>query len=214
VENLGPAWAESKKKSLHATEQERPDVAQARQDWAAEQPDLAIKRLVFLDETWASTNMTPTRGRSPKGTRCLGRTPHGHWHTTTFLCALRSEGLVAPLVLNGPVNGRTFAAWVHEVLVPELRPGDIVVMDNLGSHKVAGIAAAIEAVGAQLRYLPPYSPDFNPIEQVFAKLKSGLRKTAARTVETLWLAIGTLLDQFQPAECERYMRHAGYRQSG
>jgi transposase len=169
---------------------------------------------VFLDETWASTNMTPARGRSPKGTRCLGRTPHGHWHTTTFLCALRSEGLVAPLVLNGPVNGRAFAAWVHEVLAPELRPGDIVVMDNLGSHKVAGIAAAIEAVGAQLRYLPPYSPDFNPIEQVFAKLKSGLRKTAARTVETLWSAIGTLLDQFQPAECERYMRHSGYRQSG
>jgi transposase len=214
VEHLVPAWAEPKKKSLHAAEQERPDVAQARQDWAAEQPQLAIERLVFLDETWASTNMTPTRGRSPKGTRCPGSTPYGHWHTTTFLCALRSAGLVAPLVLDGPINGRAFSAWVQQVLVPELRPGDIVVMDNLGSHKVAGVREAIEAAGAQLRYLPPYSPDFNPIEQVFAKFKTGLRKTAARTVETLWSAIGALLDQFQPSEFERYMRHSGYGQSG
>jgi transposase len=214
VEHIVPAWVEPKKKSLHATEQARPDVAQARQDWATEQPQLGIEHLVFLDETWASTNMTPIRGRSPKGTRCPGSTPYGHWHTTTFLCALRSDGLVAPLVLDGPINGRAFSAWVHQVLVPELRPGDIVVMDNLGSHKVAGIREAIEAAGAELRYLPPYSPDFNPIEQVFAKFKAGLRKTAARTVETLWSAVGTLLDQFQPTEFERYMRHSGYGQSG
>jgi transposase len=158
--------------------------------------------------------MTPTRGRSPKGTRCPGRAPHGHWHTTTFICALRNDGLVAPFVLDGPINGRTFSAWVQEVLVRELRPNDIVVMDNLGSHKVAGVREAIEAVGAKLRYLPPYSPDFNPIEQVFAKFKAGLRKTAARTVDTLWSAIGSLLDQFQPAEFERYMRHSGYGHSG
>jgi transposase len=113
---------------------------------------------VFLDETWASTNMTPTRGRSPKGTRCPGRTPHGHWHTTTFLCALRNDGLVATVVLDGPINGKAFSAWVDQMLVPELRPGDIVVMDNLGSHKVAGIREVIEAAGAQLRYLPLIAP--------------------------------------------------------
>jgi transposase len=168
---------------------------------------------VFLDETWASTNMTPIRARSPKGTRCIGHAPFGHWHTTTFVCALRAEGLAAPLVLDGPINGAAFLAWVRQFLVPELRAGDIVVMDNLGSHKSAGVAAAIEAAGAQLRYLPPYSPDYNPIEQVFAKLKILLRKTAARTVDTLWSAIGALLDQFPPAECRRYIRHAGYGRS-
>jgi transposase len=214
VEHFVPAWIKPKKKSLHAAEQERPDVAQARQEWVAEQPQFAIEHLVFLDETWASTNMTPRRGRSPKGTRCPGAAPYGHWHTTTFVCALRSAGLVAPLVLDGPINGRAFSAWVHQVLVPELRPGDIVVMDNLGSHKVAGIQEVIEAAGAQVRYLPPYSPDFNPIEQVFAKFKTGLRKTAARTVETLWSAVASILDQFQPSEFERYMRHSGYGQSG
>lgn len=168
---------------------------------------------MFLDETWASTNMMPIRGRSPKGTRCIGRVPYNHWHTTTFVCALRAEGLVAPLVLDGPINGAAFLAWVRQFLVPELRPGDIVVMDNLGSHKRAGVAAAITVTGAQLRYLPPYSPDYNPIEQVFAKLKTLLRKTAARTMDTLWAAIGTLLDQFPPAECRNYIQHAGYGRS-
>lgn len=129
--------------------------------------------------------MTPTRGRAPIGERCLGRAPYGHWKTTTFVCALRTTGLVAPLVLDGPINGQTFRAWVEQMLVPTLRPGDVVVLDNLGSHKVSGIAEAIQAAGAQLRYLPPYSPDFNPIEQVFAKLKTLLRKAATRTVETL-----------------------------
>ena len=169
---------------------------------------------MFLDETWASTNMTVTRGRSPRGTRCPGQAPYGHWHTTTFLCALRTDALVAPLVLDGPINGDAFRAWVEQALVPQLRPGDIVVMDNLGSHKVAGIAAAIETAGAQVRYLPPYSPDYNPIEQVFAKFKTLLRSTAARTMEALWCACGTLLDQFSADECERYIRHAGYGQSG
>lgn len=177
-------------------------------------PGLERKRLVFLDETWATTDMTSTRGRSPRGTRCIGRAPYGHWRTTTFICALRNEGLKAPLVFDGPVNGRIFRAWVEQALVPELRPGDIVVMDNLGSHKVAGIQAAIEATGAQLRYLPPYSPDYNPIEQVFAKLKTLLRKTAARTIETLWFAFGALLDHFPSEECDRYIQHAGYGRSG
>lgn len=168
---------------------------------------------MFLDETWASTNMTPTRGRSPVGERCIGQAPYGHWKTTTFVCALRTTGLIAPLVLDGPINGAAFRAWVDQALVPELRPGDIVVLDNLGSHKVAGIAEAIQATGAQLRYLPPYSPDYNPIEQVFAKLKTLLRKAAMRTVDTLWSTIGQLLDRFDPQECERYIRHAGYGRS-
>lgn len=169
-------------------------------------------RLVFLDETWASTNMAPRRGRSPIGSRCVGHAP-GHWKTTTFVCALRATGLVAPLVLDGPVNGAAFRAWVQQMLVPVLQPGDIVVLDNLGSHKVAGIADAIQAAGAQLRYLPPYSPDYNPIEQAFAKLKTLLRKAARRTVHELWSTIGCLLDQFPSGECVRYIRHAGYRKS-
>jgi transposase len=182
--------------------------------WQASQPDTPVSRLVFLDETWASTNMTPTRGRSAIGERCLGRAPYGHWKTTTFICALRTTGLVAPLVLDGPINGPAFRAWVEQMLAPELRPGDIVVLDNLGSHKVTGIAEAVQAAGAQLRYLPPYSPDYNPIEQVFAKLKTLLRKAAKRTVDTLWTTIGDLLDRFPCDECERYIRHAGYGQSG
>jgi transposase len=204
-----------KKKTLHASEQARADVAQARADWSAEQSALAAaERLVFLDETWATTNMAPTWGRSPRGERCLGHAPFGHWHTTTFVCALSKQGLLAPLVLDGPINGEAFVAWVEQFLVPELRAGDVVVMDNLSSHKVAGVKAAIEGAGAALRYLPPYSPDFNPIEQSFAKLKGLLRKTQARTLEALWSAIGSLMDQFSSSECERYIRHCGYCQSG
>jgi transposase len=189
-------------------------VAQARDQWRERQPELAAQRLIFLDETWASTNLTPTRGRAPKGERCRGHAPWGHWQTTTFLCALSPQGLRAPLVLDGPINGAAFRAWIEQMLVPELRPGDIVVMDNLGSHKVSGVREAIEAAGAELRYLPPYSPDLNPIEQVFAKLKMLLRRTAARTRESLWRAVGELLERFSPAECARYIHHSGYRQSG
>lgn len=158
--------------------------------------------------------MTPRRGRSPRGQRCRGAAPAGHWRTTTLVCALSSQGLRAPLVLDGALNGAAFVAWTEQFLVPELRPGDIVVMDNLGSHKVAGVQAAIERAGATVKYLPPYSPDYNPIEQVFAKLKAMLRKAQARTVDALWSAIGSLLDCFDPAECERYIRHCGYCQSG
>lgn len=168
---------------------------------------------MFLDETWATTNMTPTRGRSPVGTRCIGHAPQNHWKTTTLICALRCEGLVAPWVIDGPVNGTAFRTWVQQVLVPVLHPGDIVVLDNLGSHKVSGVEQAIQTVGAQVRYLPPYSPDYNPIEQVFAKLKILLRKAAKRTVDELWSAIGYLLEQFPADECQRYIRHAGYGKS-
>lgn len=137
-------------------------------------------RLAFLDEDWASTAMTPSRGRSPKGTRCRGQAPYGHWHTTTFVGALRACRLVAPWVLDGPIKDHVFRAWVQQALLPVRRPGDIVVMDNLSSYKIAGVQEAIEAAGTQLRYLPPYGPDYNPIEPIFAKFKILLRKTARR----------------------------------
>ncbi len=165
---------------------------------------------MFIDETWASTKMARTNGRAPRGERLWSPVPHGHWKTTTFIAGLRNSGMVAPMVLDGPINGVAFHAYVDQVLVPELRPGDIVVMNNLGSHKGAGARAAIEAAGASLLYLPPYSPDFNPIENAFAKLKAMLRKAAARTVEGLWNTIGRIIDAFSPAECANYFTAAGY----
>lgn len=165
---------------------------------------------MFIDETWASTKMARTHGRALRGERLRSPIPHGHWKTTTFVAGLRVSGMVAPMVLDGPINGVAFQAYVDQVLVPELAPGDIVVMDNLGSHKGAGVRAAIEAVGASLLYLPPYSPEFNPIENAFAKLKAMLRKAAARTVEALWNIIGRIVDTFTPAECANYFAAAGY----
>ena len=167
------------------------------------------RRLVFLDETWATTAMARTHGRAPRGERLVCVVPAGHWHTTTFLCGLRHDGLVAPLVLDCAVNGAVFLAYVEQMLTPSLGPGDLVVLDNLSSHKVAGVRDAVEARGASLLYLPPYSPDLNPQEQVFSKLKRLLRTEAARTMEALWTAIGRLLDQLSPAECSRYLRHCG-----
>jgi transposase len=165
---------------------------------------------VFIDETWASTNMARTHGRAPRGERLRAAIPHGHWLTTTFVAGLRNSGMVAPMVLDGPINGSLFQDYVEQVLVPELHPGDIVVMDNLGSHKGSGVRAAIEAKGAGLLYLPPYSPDFNPIEQAFAKLKAALRTAAERSFEGLWAAIGRIIDTFTPAECANYFANAGY----
>jgi transposase len=165
---------------------------------------------VFIDETWASTKMARTHGRAPRGERLRSPIPHGHWKTTTFVAALRTSGMVAPMVLDGPINSIAFQAYVDQVLVPELEPGDIVVMDNLGSHKGAGIRAAIEAAGASLLYLPPYSPDFNPIENAFAKLKAMLRKAAERTVDGLWNTIGRIIDTVTPEECTNYFAAAGY----
>ena len=154
--------------------------------------------------------MTRTRGRAPRGERLVDFVPHGHWKTTTFLAGLRVEGLSAPLVVDGAINGDIFLAYTRQHLAPSLKPGDVVIMDNLSSHKVAGVREAIEAVGATLMFLPPYSPDFNPIEQVFAKLKALLRKAEERTVGGLWDRIGKLLDRFQPSECRNYFRHSGY----
>ncbi len=166
--------------------------------------------MVFIDETWATTNMARTRGRCPRGRRLCAAVPHGHWKTSTFVAALRSDGIVAPFVIDGAINGTVFR---EKVLAPTLAQGDIVILDNLGSHKVAGVREAIEARGASLLYLPAYSPDFNPIEQVFAKLKELLRAVAARTVTDLWSAIGRLLDRFSPQECAYYLANCGYGQS-
>ena len=168
------------------------------------------RRLIFLDETWFTTAMDRLSGYAPRGQRLVAAIPAGHWKTTTFVAALRNSGMVAPMVLDGPINGVAFQAYVDQVLVPELRPGDIVLMDNLGSHKGAGVRAAIEAAGASLLYLPPYSPEFNPIENAFAKLKAMLRKAAARTVEGLWNTIRRIVGAFTPDECANYFAAAGY----
>ena len=165
---------------------------------------------MFIDETWAKTNMTRTHGRAARGQRLVARVPHGHWQTLTFLAALRHDRITAPCVFDGPINGASFLAYVTQILVPTLAPGDIVVMDNLGSHKGRAVRAAIRKTGARLFFLPPYSPDLNPIEQVFAKLKALLRKAAERTVEATWKRIGILLDCFAPQECANYFRNAGY----
>jgi transposase len=149
-------------------------------------------------------------GRAPRGQRLRAAIPHGHWKTTTFVAGLRNSGMVAPMVLDGPINGELFQAYVEQILVPELRPGDIVIMDNLGSHKGAGVRTAIEAAGAELLYLPPYSPDFNPIENAFSKLKAALRKAAARTVDALWSVIGDTIGTFSQSECANYFAAAGY----
>ncbi len=186
-------------------------MARQRTQWRAAQPEFDPSHLVFLDETWAKTNMTRTRGRSPRGTRLVARVPHGHWKTTTFLAALRCSGLTAPLVVDGAINGAIFLAYVQQQLVPTLRAGDIVIMDNLNAHKVAGVRSAIESAGARVAYLPPHSPDLNPIETVFAKFKSLLRSAAERAVETLWKTCGRLLDESPESECRNHIRHCGYR---
>jgi transposase len=154
--------------------------------------------------------MTRLRGRAPRGERLRSPIPHGHWRTTTFVAGLRLSGIDAPMVIDGAMNGESFLAYVRQVLVPTLRPGDVVIMDNLGSHKGAAVREAIDAAGAELRFLPPYSPDFNPIENAFAKLKALLRKAAARTRDALWNAIGTALDAFTPDECRNFFSAAGY----
>jgi transposase len=181
-----------------------------RQAWFDGQPDLDPERLVFIDETWASTNMARHHGRCRRGERLRIGVPHGHWKTTTFVAGLRTTGIAAPFVLDGPINRIAFETYVEKVLVPELEPGDIVIMDNLSSHKGPKVRELIEAAGATLRFLPPYSPDFNPIENAFAKLKAHLRKAAERTVDGLWNAIGRIIDLFTPDECRNYFAAAGY----
>ena len=191
-------------------EQTRPDVARKRGRWKAHQGRIDPRRLVFIDETWVKTNMAPLRGWGPKGKRLRSFAPHGHWRTLTFLGALRCDRLTAPCVFDGPINGQCFRAYVEQQLVPVLEPGDIVVMDNLGSHKAAAIREMIQAAGARLWYLPPYSPDLNPIEQTFAKIKHWMRLAQKRTREDTWRHIGRLVPTIHPAECANYFANAGY----
>jgi transposase len=198
------------KKIVCAAEQDRPDVAAERMRWQEDQKQLDPKRLVFIDETWAKTNMAPAHGRCRRGQRLYAKVPHGHWKTTTFVAALRHDGITAPFVLDGPINGKCFLAYVKEVLAPTLSPGDIVLIDNLASHKSPKIRKAIEAEGAELRFLPRYSPDLNPIEMAFSKLKTLLRKASERFVEALWSRIGELLSHFPQNECQNYFKAAGY----
>ncbi len=165
---------------------------------------------MFIDETGANTKMARLHGRAPRGERLRVPIPHGHWKTTTFIGALRLTGMTAPMVLDGPMTAEWFLAYTEQVLVPTLRSGDVVILDNLPAHKGIAARAAVEAAGATLLFLPPYSPDFNPIENAFAKLKTLLRKAAARTVDQLWRVIGESLDAFTPNECANYFAAAGY----
>ena len=185
-------------------------MARRRAKWRKYQDRIDPRRLVFIDETWAKTNMTRRHGRCRCGDRLVAKIPHGRWRTLTFLAALRCDRIEAPCVIDGPINGRSFLAYVQQMLVPTLRPGDVVIMDNLGSHKRQAIRRAIRAARAKLLFLPAYSPDLNPIEQAFAKLKTLLRKLDARTLEATWRAIGHLLDAFTPAECANYFTNSGY----
>jgi transposase len=196
---------------LRAAEQDRADIAQARDEWRAGQPDLNPENLVFIDETGAKTNLTRLYGRAPRGQRLVAPVPHGHWMTTTFVAALRHDEITAPCVFDGPMDGASFLTYVEHFLAPTLRRGDVVVMDNLASHKVAGVKETIEGAGATLRYLPAYSPDLNPIEQAFAKLKAALRKAAARTFDALVEAIAQALADFTAQECANYIANSGYR---
>jgi transposase len=181
--------------------------------WHRDQRTLDPERLVFLDEMGVSTDMVPRRGWALKGKRLKAYAPHGHWKTTTLVMGLRCDRLIAPMVIPCPMNGAIFAQYTKDILAKELRPGDIVVMDNLSSHKSDAVREIIEQAGAELLFLPPYSPDLNPIEQVFSKLKRALRKSAKRNIEALWDEIGRLIgpDHFPPKECANYLRASGYR---
>jgi transposase len=200
----------AQKKSLHAAEQDRPDVAEARRAFIRRQPAFDPDRLVFIDETWATTNMTRRYGRAARGLRLLAPVPHGHWKITTLVAGLRSSGITAPCVFDGAINGERFCAYVEQMLAPTLRAGDVVLLDNLSSHKAAGVLEAVTAQGAQLVFLPPYSPDLNPIEQAFAKFKAALRRAAERTRDGLWQTIGRSLERYQPRECRNFFKSAGY----
>ncbi|HEY1630690.1 MAG TPA: IS630 family transposase [Rhizomicrobium sp.] len=198
------------KKSVYASEQDRADVAVARERWKAAQKQLDRTGLVFIDETGTSTNMARARGRCRRGKRLIGKVPHGHWKITTFVAGLRCNAITAPFVIDQPMNSAIFKAYLEQCLVPTLEPGDIVVMDNLSSHKSQEVRQIIEAASARLLYLPPYSPDLNPIEMAFAKLKAHLRKAAERSMPALWDRIGSILDTFSPTECANFFSHAGY----
>lgn len=182
--------------------------------WRRGQARHDARRLIFIDESWAKTNMTRLRGRAPRGRRVVGKAPHGHWKTTTLIAALGIDGVRCSTVVDGAVNREVFEAFVAQVLVPELRPGDVVVMDNLSSHKSVGTREAIEAAGARLIFLPPYSPDLNPIEMVFAKVKQLLRSLACRSRDALWGAMQSVLDRVTPSDAANCFRHCGYTLHG
>ena len=198
------------KKTLVATEQDRPDVARRRAQWRQHQHRIDPARLVFIDETWTKTNMAPLRGWAPRGVRLRAKVPWGHWNTMTFVAALRVNRIDAPWLLDGPINGESFLAYVEHALVPTLAADDIVIADNLSSHKSSAVRRAIRRVGARLILLPKYSPDLNPIEQVFAKLKHLLRKAAARSRKAVCNTIAGLLSSYSPEECANYFRNSGY----
>lgn len=193
-----------------AREQDRPDIARRRRFWRIYQQRIDPARLVFIDETWTKTNMAPLRGWSPQGERLPGKVPYGHWNTMTFIAALRHDRIEAPWLLDRPINGDRFLAYVENVLAPTLRPGDLVIADNLQSHKRRAVRDALRRVGAKLWFLPKYSPDLNPIEQVFAKLKHLLRKATVRTQEAVGHAIAEILNTFTAEECVNYFRNSGY----
>ena len=207
---LSPDRRHGQKKTLVAREQDRPDISRHRKRWRTYQGLIDPRRLVFIDETWTKTNMTRLRGWAPRGQRLVDKVPQGKWKTATFLAALRNDRIDAPCLFDGPINGERFHAYVEQFLVPTLKPGDVVILDNLGSHKGKAVRKAIRDVGARLVFLPKYSPDLNPIEQVFAKFKTLLRKAEARSYEAISDACGKILAQYPPAECAAYLKNAGY----
>jgi transposase len=188
-------------------------VARRRAQWRKYQTRIDPARLVFIDETWTKTNMAPLRGWAPRGARLLSKAPYGHWNTMTFIAALRHDRIEAPWLLDGPIDGESFLLYVRKMLAPTLRPSDLVIADNLGSHKSTAVRQAIRDSGAKLLLLPKYSPDLNPIEQVFAKLKHRLREAQARTRESVSATIGAILDTYTAQECANYFRNSGYAQS-
>jgi len=195
---------------VFANEQDRPDVARRREQWRKYQGRIDPKRLVFIDETWTKTNMAPLRGWGPRGERVKGKAPFGRWKTMTFIAALRHDRIDAPCLFDGPINGQIFFAYVRDILIPTLSPGDVVIMDNLGSHRGKIVRRAIREAGARLLFLPKYSPDLNPIEQVFSKLKHSLRKAQPRSADAVFNAIGPILNAYSPLECGNYLRNSGY----
>jgi transposase len=207
---LSPNRRHGQKKTLVAREQDRPDISRHRKRWRTYQGLIDPRRLVFIDETWTKTNMTRLRGWAPRGERLVDKVPQGKWKTATFLAALRNDRIEAPCLFDGPINGERFHAYVEQLLVPTLKPGDVVILDNLGSHRGKAVRKAIRDVGARLVFLPKYSPDLNPIEQVFAKFKTLLRKAGARSYEAISDACGKILTHYPPAECAAYFNNAGY----
>jgi len=203
-------WALAIKKTLHAAEQNRPDVAKKRKHWHEQFPRKKINALVFVDECGANTKMTRWRGRSLIGQRLFSHVPHGHYHTNTLIGAIRKKGALAPCVFDGAMNGELFLTWVKQELVKRLRKNDVVIFDNLRAHKVAGAREAIESVGAQVLLLPPYSPDFNPIENMWSKIKQRLRSLAPRTLEALLSAYGRAFNEVTSSDCKGFFSHAGY----